>query len=224
MKTANIIGLLIIITLLVYIAFIKKPKVVGVPVPTYTTDTIQVPVPYEVPVPYPKEVPPKIVYQYYSGFDSITLDSLLWRISENELLIEYMSQSLSYNERFLVSYPLNPKLLSFDLNRDSMNLSLLNPDGDLFSYNYPIDLNNFKYRWVDHQLTRKNDILPVTKNKEVSLYGNVGYDFVGLSPIIGLYIDKPFGKFRAYSSADIGLLNVKASSLKVGIGYKINLK
>lgn len=225
MKTVNIVGLLIIIGLLTYLAFFKKPKVVEVPVPNYITDTIIVSEPYIVNKPYPVEVPPKTVYQYYPVFDSLRLDSLLWKISENEMVIEYLNNSLTYNERFLITYPLNPKLIDFDLKRDSLSLSLLNGNGDFYSYTYPLNLMAYKYRWNQtDKLTRKNDPYIIPKDNPFSLYGNVGYDFIHVTPYLGFTFDKPLGKFKVYAVTDIGLLDFNSSSIKIGVGYKLPLK
>lgn len=54
-----------------------------------------------------------------------------------------------FNSKFLTYKPENPKLIRERLGKKLMTMDLLNPDGEVWSMTYPMDLENYKYTWED---------------------------------------------------------------------------
>lgn len=188
----------------------------------YATDTVYIPAPYPIPEPYPVETPPRIITYY--KVDSSAMDSLSFIISEMDLMIASLMDTIFIHEAYLKQFPKNPKLLAIDLRRDTMSMGLLNITGIPQEDKWPIDLSQFDYNWnYAAGLTRHPTLQPPTEERspiEYSVGG--GVDFLHLSPYIGGRAEKDWTRIRLYGDVHVGLLDSKASAIRVGVDYKLN--
>jgi len=213
-----LVGIGAILILLIYILFGKTDSIPDI-VYNYKTDTIYVDRPYEVPVPYEVPTPPKVVKVYL--VDSTSIDSLSMIIKDKDLIIFKLRDSILISEYYFKQFPKNPKLLSLGLSKDSLNISLLNIGGNVNSFNWPINLTYFDYRWdYENNLTRS--VHKVSNyGPSFNYYIGMGLDIPRTSPFITNQLEITNRKIKVFTSADIGLLDIKSSNFKFGIGYSI---
>jgi hypothetical protein len=213
----------IIIGLIVWdIFFRKQPEPIPVISYEYTPDTVYIPAPYPIPEPYPIEVPPRIVILH--EIDSSTIDSLSLIISELDLKVGSLVDTILIYESYLKQFPKNPKLLAIDLKRDTMSMGLLNITGIPQEDKWPIDLSQFNYRWTYASGLSMHPVSkPPTSEKAVAQYFvGGGVDLLHLSPYIGGRVEKGWARIRLYGDVHVGLLDSKASAIRLGVDYKIN--
>lgn len=226
-KTLIIILITIIIGLIIWDTFIREHKILD-PIITidyqYVTDTIWKDTLYLKGDPYPIPTPLKYLIRY--KIDSTAIKNLKLILSEKNLYIAGLKDTITLHESYLKQFPNNPKLIELSLIKDTMVLGLLQISGQAESKSWPIDLNRFDYRWdYVNDLTRRNTKLPPIKEKFFAEYFvGGGYDLIWRSPYISGEIEKDLQRIRLYCNADIGLLNWETSSIKIGVDYKINVK
>lgn len=214
-----------IIGLIVWDAKFRKhstpPSVISY---SYIPDTIYIPAPYPIPEPYPVETPPRIITYYQ--IDSTAIDSMSLIISELDIMVMGLLDTISIHQSYLKQYPNNPKLLAVDLKRDTVSMGLLNITGIPQEEKWPIDLNQFDYIWnYVAGLTRHPTSLPPTKEKSpLEYFVGGGVDFLYLSPYVSGSIEKDWARIRLYSTAEFGLLKKEPVSIKFGVDYKFNGK
>lgn len=214
---------LIIIGLVVWDIFFRK---ILIPEPEisyqYITDTIWDSIPYFVPEPYPVPTPPHIVTIYKTDTNILNQYKLL--LSEKNLIIAGLIDTILIQETFLKSYPSNPKLLAIDLKQDSMSVGLLNITGIPQKDKWPIDLARFNYRWTNGaDLSRSPTLTPPTQERShFEYFVGGGVDFLYLSPYVSGRIEREWTRIRLYGNIDVGLLKNETSGLKLGVDYKFN--
>jgi len=188
----------------------------------YVTDTIWEDTLYLLGDPYPVPTPPHIIIKY--EVDSITLNYYKLKISNQNILIAGLLDTIAVHENYLKQFPRHPKLIELSLIKDSLLLGLLQISGQAESKNWPIDLNRFDYRWdYINDLTRRNIKTPPIEEKHFAQYFvGGGVDLLWLSPYIGFTVEKPFRRIRLYSDINIGLLNKNTSGIRLGLKYQIN--
>lgn len=221
MKKKDILYLTIIgsiLILLIYILFGNTN-----PIPTieyiYKTDTVYVDKPYEVPIPYEVPTPPKVIKIY--RIDSTSIDSLSMIIKDKDLLIFKLKDSILVSEFYLKQFPKNPKLLSLGLTKDSLDISLLNINGSINTFNWPINLTYFDYMW-DYKNNLTRSVHKVSNyGPNFNYYIGAGWDITRTSPFITNQIEITNRKIKLFTSTDIGLLDIKSSNFKFGIGYSL---
>ena len=219
-KTLNRILLLIILVGVFYVIFFHRTEPTHILDPNiqWKTDTIKVPEPYAVPEPYGIKVPPRIVKIY--EVDSSALDSLKLIIKNDSITIAGLHNQINIHSNYLKLFPTNPKLIALDLSFDTLSLSLLNISGIITSYDYPIFIEFFKYHWSEGQLTKEDNIRVIPQNPNFLNYkAGLGYDLLFLTPYIQGEISKDISKFDIYGRIGFGLLNNKASEIRVGVNY-----
>jgi len=214
--------LLIIASAVAWYFFIREdPVPEQVTMYEYTTDTIFVQVPYEVPVPYSVPTPPLTVTIY--KVDSAAIQGLRLIIADQELKITGLKDTISLHENYIKQYPRNPKFLSMELNRDSLNLGLLQISGQIEERSWPIDLNAWSYNWnFDSDLSRHATQPPPIKKPELfQLLIGGGADLLASSSYGSLRAEFHIKKFRIYSDANLLFKIPEASNVRVGLEYKI---
>jgi len=186
----------------------------------YVTDTIIDSVPYVVPKPYPVPTPPKIVVIY----DSLKLDSMQLVLSEKNIIILGLKEQIAIHQNFLKQFPNNPKLLSLDLNRDTIGISLLQISGQIHEARWPMDFNRFNYRWdFNSGLTRiVTKPPPIEKRLIPDYFVGGGVDLLWLSPYLSGRAEISWNKLRLHGTTELGFLRKEASSIKIGLEYKLN--
>lgn len=233
-----LLGLLAIFTLYCYWVGIKSFFHKPVKPPTYLevvkTDTVYVDRPYEVPKPYKVYQDPKTIIEYriVKEKDLEALKKLQLRISEDSILLTGLKEKISIHENYLKQYPKSPKLLTLDLTKYELALSLLDITGTSKTYMYPISTRDFKYRWVDGTLGSKPDPYPKQRNRLNYYIGFGGMilqnpkyvlpTYTDINPYLSFKIDKRWARNNLYINSQIGLL--KNNPLIFQVGLERNLR
>ena len=136
---------IILLSLLVYRSFKKEDP------PSIVTETIYSSKPFILPEPLKFVSNPKLIILY----DKVkTTDSI--PISKIELVhdtIRLYNNDSIYNtlsKYYLSFFPKNPKLISLDLNSESLSMTTLNIDGSLKTEIHDLDLVKYKYRYLNN--------------------------------------------------------------------------
>lgn len=200
----------------------KQPEVVY----KYKTDTIFIDEDYQdryyelvKEVDKWKKAPPKTIIKWkepdlkYVTIDKVP-DSIL-------VIIDSLKYRLAIHDNYIKMFPKNPKLIDLSLTKDTLGLNLLNVDGRVTSYIYPIYLDRFDYKWLEGNLkyTRTSTKTIKQKNNNFkNLYFNTGYDIVRETPEIGVEYFFNINRFKFEASTGIQLKDVNA---EVKIGYRL---
>jgi len=224
-KYLEIIILIIILGFITWYILIRKEPVVEPLIRyKYKTDTIYADTIYIPGKPYPIKTPPKTITIY--EVNNAALDSLIIIISQDSIIISDLKFQIAIHENYLKQFPSNPKLIQLGLHRDTLSLGLLNIGGFVSEYNFPIYLNEFRYKWTVKGMSHETYQLPTLEEHKPFAHYFVGggVDLLYLSPIVSGKIEKSWTRIRLYGTADVGLLKKEASSIKLGIDYRINGK
>jgi len=221
MKTIQTILIVLLIAIIVWLLFFRKPNIHIIPDPHYITDTIWLDKPYPVPEPYPVSVPP--VTLTYHVIDSAAIDSLKLILQEKDILIQSLHFQVSVSQNFLKQFPYNPKLLELNLNLDTLSISTLNIDGIPSKSNYPLFLSDFRYKWTIERLSKKKINPPPVIKSKMQYFGGGGVNFLYLSPYAEFNIEKDWTRIRVYSDIRVMLLKYEASSINLGIKYNLKI-
>ena len=173
----------------------------------YKTKFVDVPVPYEVIKMIEDTTPPSLVIRYKDvpvPYEvQVVPDSM-------KLLIRNLEDSLKsvlIDKRFLTKFPSAAKLINFDLKYDSLNITILNTQGETNSKLYPMDFDNYKYQWYDNQLHHEDfkRKKPKDNTKWKQLYGGAGYDFIQQAPVLGFDYNVKFKRVKVTAGTTMHL-------------------
>jgi len=162
-----------------YLLWKPKKPVIGLPV--YFPVVVKVPKYIEKPIPYKIIIPPITEYRYISYDDSMRLvsmvDSLITLVNK-----ENGKETLYIKSKFLTSFPTAPKLVNLDLQMDSISLTLLNIQAQLYKKVFPLNQFEYKYRFDGTNmstvtLSQKWGVPKVSKWK-FSVFGYLGSDVI----------------------------------------------
>ena len=202
----NII-LCVLVIILCLLLFNRKFIDSGVDRTEYVTDTFIVERPYKVPVPYKDTAKPRVVIGWLSpkSNDSLILinDSLI------RLLDSLGNLKYDINGDFLKLYPTSPKLISLELDIDTLSITTMGIQANVSTNKYPLWLLSEKYLWIDGTLTYKK--VP-HKNTPIKPY------YLSLYPNYSFY-DKSLG-----IDARIGTNLLKWIQVEGTTGYTIYTK
>jgi hypothetical protein len=219
MKILQNILIVLLIAIIVYLFFFRKPESILIPDIHYKTDTFRIKEPYPVPVPYPVSVDPKTVIIHVK--DTAAIDSLTLLLSEKDILIQGLHSTITVSQDFLKQFPKNPKLIELNLSKDTLGVSTLGLDGIPSRSNYPIYLSEFAYRWTNQGLT-KSTVKPSPAPKTpIQLWGGGGLNLIYLSPTLDFTAEKDWARIRLFGDIRVGLLNKNATSLNIGLKRNI---
>ena len=175
-KTSFVISLIVVILFFVIGYLIGRytiPTTVDIRY-EYKTDTLRLPIHYPGPTVYKDTAKPRIVIEYLEDTTKyqVSCDSLIKVIDSLGNIKSVVSNS------FVGLYPTSPKLISLGLAIDTLSLTLLDIEGHIKSYNYPLWLQTEKYIWANNVLTYKKVPLvePRLKNP-LSVVSYIYYDF-----------------------------------------------
>ena len=218
MKTIQNIVIFLLIAIIVWLFFFRKPDTVYIPDTQYITDTIWIDKPYPVPVPYEVQLPPKTVEIYLK--DQKAIDSLKVILSEKDIILQGLYSYISISQDYLKQFPKNPKLIELNLSADSLSLSTLSITGITQSATFPISLQAFKYKWTIEGLGRFPVKPPPAPKTPIGLFAGGGFNFLYTSPTLDFTAEKDWARIRAYGDIRLGLLKKEASSFNLGLKYK----
>lgn len=127
---------------------------------------------------------------------------------------------------FVLNYPKAPKLLSFDLVKDSISLGLYNSDNTLQTITYPIYLDSYGYRYEDNALNMYNieskaPTIIKPRLRWDNLYVNGGYDIYNKAAITGLEYNLTPGRFKLDVNAEVLILEQPKLNLNAKVGYRL---
>ena len=214
------LSLLVVIGILLCLRQCDKP-VSNTPDPyNYKTDTEYVDKPFYIDKPYPVKTPPREVVINTPAppperFEvEVVPDSLILLI--NDLRVQL-------NNAFLYQYPNNPKLVQLDLSQDTMSLSILQVDGTVHTNDYPLFLQQFKYRWAEGSMTHTPVKLKQSKPKldYRGLYAYGGYDVLRKLPQVGMIYELNFWKLSIGASSIVTI--EKQPQLNLWLNSRVRL-
>ena len=222
MKTFQAIIIFLLVCVIAYLLIFYKGKPLPYPITKYVYDTTFIDKPYPVPKPYPYEVLVQGVTIYEP--DTIALDSMKILLNKKEVMIWRLDKQIHISQNYLKQFPSNPKLLELNLSLDTLSLSLLKTDGIPSKSEYGLNLSGFKYKWTNDGLSVTRVNSPSVKKKYIALnyFAEGGVNFLYFSPYIGFNIETDISRIRLYAGIEAGLLNKNASSINLGLKYRIN--
>lgn len=121
----------------------------------YLTDTVYVDRFIEVEPEYRNSQKPQVVTIYKT--DTVEVERVVM-VRDTVTLVLKDSTKLNFNSNFLTQFPNSDKLIQLRFSQDNLSLGLVNPQGVVFSKDYPIDTRFLNYNYVNNNLTweRKN--------------------------------------------------------------------
>lgn len=133
-------------------------------------DTIISDKPYKEPDPLPIQSKPDKVTLYPKDttnypYKEVVIIKDTIRLYNNEL------DKFDISSDFLLQYPEAPKLISFDLSKDYLELNLLDKSGSIIGKGYDLDLDNRDYLFVNNSLS--SAIIRLNKQKTHNKLGLV---------------------------------------------------
>jgi hypothetical protein len=179
------------------------------------------------PAPYPVATPPHIINHYMSYEDSMILvllkDSLFTLVSNVT-----KHDTIRIKSGFLTAFPTQPKLIDADIRMDSIDLTLLNINTDLFTKRYPLDLFNYRYRFdgvnMSSQLLKHPWAVPGVSKWELGLNGYIGDDLLKypkIIPAINLELEISYSKIRFRMEPEMTIEKSPQLGINAKIGYGI---
>jgi hypothetical protein len=112
-----------------------------------------------------------------------------------------------------------------NLDIDSLKISTLKINGDIFERTYPIYLEKYSYHWEDGELKHSPIKKQKSKNKNINkwnqLYFNPGYEYIVKSPKIGFDYSIIFGRFKLNANTDFIINNNNQLRGSINLGYRL---
>lgn len=133
------------------------------------TDTVYIPEIFTIPEPFEIIMNPSKVEIYRKDTTS-KYNEFSLREKDLVLFTPNRLDSLIIDLNYLKNLPMNPKLLSLDLNQNQLSLGLLDINGITSRISYPLNLQNYSYRWNGNFLTSK-------KQPNFKFYPTLGYQY-----------------------------------------------
>ncbi len=166
-----------------------------------------------------KKAPPKTVVRWKQpDLEYVTITKV-----PDSILVELtnLKERIAIADNYIKFLPKNPKLVDLSLTKDTLGLNLLNVDGRVTSYIYPIYLDTYKYKWLEGNLnyTRTSTKTNKQKNNNFNnLYLNGGYDFFKESPKLEIEYFMTLGRFKIEANTGFQIKDVNA---EVKLGYRL---
>jgi hypothetical protein len=233
MKTPLVITLIVIGALIgaligVGIGYLTwKTESIPSTLPTYFPVEVEVIRYIEKPVPYEIQLPPHITYKYMSYQDSMSLvgiiDSLICLVSTGS-----SHDTVFIKPNFLTFGPTQPKLINLDLSIDSLSLTLLNINAELFTKVYPLALGGYRYRFDGHNLSAEPFStlygIPKPSKWELNLFGYIGTNLINyptISPMASVEFNVNYSRLRLSIEPTMTLNKTPELGLNTKLGYKL---
>jgi len=171
-----------------------------------------------------KPIPPIIIEKWLSP-SIAKIDSV--SIIEGYLKLHPQGkEEVLVNSDFILNYPESPKLISLNLIKDSLSISLYSPDNLVKTSTYPLYLQNYGYRYINNQMEIydiKAEPIALVKPKMRwdNLYLNAGYDIYSKSVTSGLEYNLSPGRFKFDLNLDVLMLQQPELNLTAKLGYRL---
>lgn len=189
---------------------------------SYKTDTVYVSTPYPVPKPFFINVPPKELHYYHVNPTNSRLEQLNDSLMAVIIKVKGKTDTVRIDNKFLLSFPYNPKLIDLGITNDSLHIALLNTDAQLAKYSYPFNINRYNYRWVNGSLSATPVFHPNKNHKfNLSLNGFGGYSFLDKRPEAGFELRSTLSSFSISLETSATIENKPELSLKSRVGVNI---
>lgn len=221
--TIKIITIIGILALTFYLGFRTNKSESPNPHVKVVTDTIFISKPYpEIKIIRDTLKPDRVtIYQE----DSSRIKELELRILNDSLhysfIIKGLQEKIEISENFLKLYPQNPKLVEMSLFRDSLNLSLLGINGQVYSEHYNLFYQDYNYHWSSGVIGySKTKYKP--QEQRLSHFICFGFDFLREKPFGEFQLDYRFNNnsFAFLRASEVLLFNEKPR-LEVGLKFRI---
>lgn len=221
--TIKIITIIGILALTFYLGFRINKSESPNPHVKVITDTVFISKPYpEIKIIRDTLKPDRVtIYQE----DSSRINELELRILKDSLhysfIIQGLQEEIEISENFLKLYPQNPKLVEMSLFRDSINLSLLGINGQVYSEHYNLFYQDYNYRWSSGVMGySKTKYIP--QEPRFSHFICFGFDFLREKPFGEFQLDYRFNNnsFAFLRASEVLLFNEKPR-LEVGLKFRI---
>jgi len=193
--------------------------------PNFKTDTIKVDKPYAVKGDsFPYKVPPLIIIKYEK--DTSNKNSIKCINDSLIKVIDSLGNQLSQiNKSFLTQFPNSYKLIGGFFSLDTLKLDLLDVTGNISTQFYPVDYQNYDYQWYNDKM-RAREISYISssgqsKQKQFSLYGNVGYGLLSKKPMLSMSGDYSIKRFKLSAEPSISIQQNPELNVDLKLGYKI---
>lgn len=157
MKKSTYILLAVITILICLVVFLSHKVAVlrkedNQPLSSGKVDTVYVGRFFDIQPDLKIPVIPERVFIFLKDSTSEVAD-IRW-IHDTVTVVEKDSSSFNYNTAFLTKYPNNPKFVQMTLD-NKLTLAFLNTQGQVYQEVYPVDLENFRYRYTDNLTSEK---------------------------------------------------------------------
>ena len=197
----------------------------------FKTDTQYVDVPYEVIIEkidtFEKIVPPIMVIKFRDAKD----DGSVIDCQDDSLIavIDSLGNKIkSIDKHFLTRFPNSFKLIYGLFTKDSLNLNVLKPNGDIYSLIYGVNYNRFKYQWINNEI-RAEELDKVLSNSSTKqkrkfthgFYLSPGYDILDKNLTTSLNYILQYKRFRGDIEGRISIETQPTLMLHGKIGIKL---
>jgi len=226
LKSYGIIILIGIVIFLLLLRQCEKPK----PIPgtaaseiIYQTDSLYKDKYYELLNKPGKVVPPRIIEKWLPQKPQI-IDSVA--IINGYLLLHPQGKPpIPIKNEFLTNHTTSPKLLDFNLIKDTLTITLFKPDASTVTNHYPLFLDIYGYNWQKDTLgkyeVKKTKPVVVRKNRLSNFYVNVGYDGFLQVPTTGLEYNLIPGRFKLDLDGTVLIQEEPKLNLNAKLGYRL---
>jgi hypothetical protein len=149
----------------------------------------------------------------------------IYRIPGNVIIkLDSLEKLVIYNDNFLSNFPDNPKLLKLRLTIDSLNITKLNPDGNIFEDRIPLSLYSFDYEWQNRfyripvKYRKPDDYSSLLNNYYINAEIN---PMISVKPFIGLEYNKHWRRFKIDINTSIEIDKNPNFILQGKLGYRL---
>ena len=140
-------------------------------------------------------------------------------------IFQKLENLVKISDKYIKNYPTADKLIDFELNKNLLDITSLNIEGNTKRQKYPLDLNKFNYYWYNNTLNyeiRDKPYVEPTKNIWNQLYINGGFDLLNQAPKAGLDYSLRLKRFRIQTEASTLFLPTGAKLYgEVTLGYRL---
>jgi hypothetical protein len=162
----------------------------------YKTDTLYLNRSYVLPKPKGIKTNPKKITFYQKENSNLKLncsDSILTLIDTIQ-----NSDTILINPNFLKLYSTSPKLLNLELKKDFMNITLFDINSQVYTQEYPINLNQFEYSVNEKgELSRVDLNYKPPYNFSKGLFAGVEYRVIQNVPLVFINYDYPIKSIQS---------------------------
>lgn len=187
--------------------------------PNFKTDTVYLSRPFELKKDsFPNYVPPKTVVTYTAPNVTfyLNIDSLIQVISKDHM------DTTKIDSSYLTQFPTNPKLVYGYFVKDTLKLSLLKTDGEIYTEDYLVDYGKFRYEYFNNKLRaieKPTAKLPSIKS-DMGYYLYGGYDLINSSILVKPRVSGNMGRVYLELETPVTLNTRVSLGATLSAGYR----